>query len=136
MKLIAHRGASKERPENTLSAFKRALEIGVDWIETDLLATKDRRLVARHGDLIQKDGEWHYIKELTFEELRQIEVGEGERIPSLEMVFDLLKGRCPLMLDLKAFGLAEILVEFLSERKQDQQIHVTSFLHSDSHGRG
>ena len=46
--VIAHRGASGERPEHTLSAYERAIDAGADYIEPDLVVTKDRVLVARH----------------------------------------------------------------------------------------
>ncbi|WP_343345455.1 glycerophosphodiester phosphodiesterase family protein [Sphingomicrobium sp. XHP0239] len=46
--LIAHRGASAERPEHTLEAYRRAIELGVDYIEPDLVATSDGHLIARH----------------------------------------------------------------------------------------
>ena len=46
--LIAHRGASGERPEHTLAAYERAIDEGADFIEPDLVLTKDGILVARH----------------------------------------------------------------------------------------
>ena len=46
--IIAHRGASGERPEHTLAAYERAIDAGADFIELDLVATKDLHLVARH----------------------------------------------------------------------------------------
>ncbi|WP_417322161.1 glycerophosphodiester phosphodiesterase family protein [Erythrobacter aureus] len=46
--VIAHRGASGERPEHTLAAYERAIDQGADYIEPDLVATKDMQLVARH----------------------------------------------------------------------------------------
>lgn len=50
--VIAHRGASGERPEHTLAAYERAIDQGADYIEPDLVATKDRVLVARHENEI------------------------------------------------------------------------------------
>jgi glycerophosphoryl diester phosphodiesterase len=50
--IIAHRGASAERPEHTLAAYERAIEQGADFIEPDLVATKDHQLVARHENEI------------------------------------------------------------------------------------
>ena len=50
--VIAHRGASAERPEHTLAAYERAIEQGADFIEPDLVATKDHQLVARHENEI------------------------------------------------------------------------------------
>src|SRR5512138_1553016 len=49
---IAHRGASGERPEHTLLAYRLAIEEGADFIEPDLVATKDGRLVVRHENEI------------------------------------------------------------------------------------
>jgi glycerophosphoryl diester phosphodiesterase len=50
--IIAHRGASAERPEHTLAAYERAIEQGADYIEPDLVPTKDHQLVARHENEI------------------------------------------------------------------------------------
>jgi glycerophosphoryl diester phosphodiesterase len=52
--LIAHRGASGERPEHTLEAYKLAIELGADYIEPDLVLTKDGVLVARHENEISE----------------------------------------------------------------------------------
>lgn len=128
MKIIAHRGASAERPENTLAAFERAIEIGVDAIECDLLMSREGRMVVRHDDLIRRGGRWVGLGELTFEELQTLDVGGGERIPSLESLYDLLYPRCPLVLDLKQPGLAGPLAAFLTQRRALERTHVTSFL--------
>jgi glycerophosphoryl diester phosphodiesterase len=131
MEIIAHRGASAECPGNTLAAFERALAIGVDAIEADLLVTRDGVLVTRHDDLIEQDGQWHYIHELSFEQLQRIDLGSGARIPSLEQFFERFHGRCRLVLDLKTFGLAAPLGKFLRERTAGAEVHVTSFLHQE-----
>jgi glycerophosphoryl diester phosphodiesterase len=52
--IIAHRGASAERPEHTLMAYAKAIEEGADFIEPDLVATKDHQLVARHENEISE----------------------------------------------------------------------------------
>src|SRR5580704_14699331 len=49
-RLYAHRGAAAERPENTMAAFERAVEIGVDALELDVHLTRDGRLVVAHDD--------------------------------------------------------------------------------------
>ena len=54
MRIIAHRGASGERPEHTLAAYERAIDQGADYIEPDLVATKDGVLVARHENAISE----------------------------------------------------------------------------------
>jgi glycerophosphoryl diester phosphodiesterase len=52
--IIAHRGASGERPEHTLAAYQRAIDLGADYIEPDLVLTKDGVLVARHENAISE----------------------------------------------------------------------------------
>ncbi len=131
MQIIAHRGASAECPENTLAAVDRAIEIGADAIEIDLLISRDRRLVVRHDDLIEKDGAWCYVGELTLAELRTIDLGDGERIPDLVSVLDRVGGRCPLIVDIKSFGTAPLLAEVVDGREDRSGIRATSFLHSE-----
>lgn len=131
MKIIAHRGASSECQENTIAAVKRALEIGVDAVEVDVMLSKEKRLVVRHDDLIRKNGEWRYVHELTFNEIRSIDLGGMERTPDLESVFKAVDGQCALVLDIKHYGTAPLLADFLRRHRDGSEVHVTSFLHSE-----
>jgi glycerophosphoryl diester phosphodiesterase len=118
--LQGHRGARGLAPENTLPAFRKALEIGVDTIECDMAVTKDDVVVIYHDlrlnpDITRgPDGQWldkpgPNIRDLTFEELQKYDVGrikpgtkyakdfpdqqpvDGTRIPRLSDLFDLVK---------------------------------------------
>ena len=118
--LEGHRGTRGLAPENTLAAFRRALDIGVATIETDLGMTKDGVVVISHNpnlnpDLVRdSDGHWlagpgPQIRALTFAELRRYDIGrinpvsqyarsfpeqrasDGERFPKLSELFDLAK---------------------------------------------
>jgi len=84
-----------------------------------------------HDDLVQLDGEWHYVGELSFDELRRLDLGDGERVPGLEAVLEQLRGRCPLMIEIKAFGLAQPLGAVLRRHGATSDVHVTSFLHEE-----
>ena len=79
---VAHRGASGNNPENTLRAFQKALEIGVDEIELDLRSTRDGHLVVMHDATVDRttDGTGA-IGELTLAEIRALDAGRmfGER---------------------------------------------------------
>ena len=90
---IAHRGASADRPENTLEAFELAIEQGADMIETDLHRTRDGRVVLVH------DSDLHgaEIATLSFEEVRRA----APSIPTLEETLDACRERIPLNLELK-----------------------------------
>ena len=74
--VIAHRGASGDAPENTMAAFRRAVEAGAGFIETDLQLSRDARLVAMHDDLLDRTTNAHGpISGRTLEELRQLDAG-------------------------------------------------------------
>lgn len=117
---IAHRGGSGLWPENTMRAFHEAIAAGAQGIELDIHLTKDNVLVVHHDESLKPaiargpDGAWverptPRIKDLTFDELQAYDVGrlrpgagyeapyddqkaiDGERIPSLEAVIDLVK---------------------------------------------
>src|SRR3954453_2540757 len=107
MLIVAHRGASAVAPENTLAAFARAIELGVDVIETDVRATREGELVLSHDDSLQRVvGRPEKIAELDSEALRQIVVGTdaslgAQTIPTLAEVLRFAAGRVRVLLDLK-----------------------------------
>lgn len=102
-RLIAHRGASGEHPENTLSSFRVAAQAGAPYLELDVRMTRDGVVVLGHdADLNRIGGVGSLISDLTFEELRRVDAGwgfdprhngefpfrgRGLRVPSLEEVF-------------------------------------------------
>lgn len=108
--VVAHRGLSPGYPENTLSAFRSAIELGADVIEVDLQATKDGIIVLLHDDTVDRttDGQG-FVSNYTFAELRQLDAGShaglefvGDLIPTLEEALNLvipLGGQ--LLLDVK-----------------------------------
>lgn len=77
-RLYAHRGASAERPENTLIAFERAVECGVDALEMDVHLTKDDVLIVAHDDTAKRtcgvDARWN---DLTLDEAQRLDAGWG-----------------------------------------------------------
>jgi len=94
VEIIAHRGASFDAPENSLSAMKLAWEQNADAVELDLWLSKDGRLVVFHdADARRISGVARKIADLTWAELQQLDVGawknshfKGERIPTLESI--------------------------------------------------
>lgn len=95
--LIAHRGGAAEAPENTLGAFRRALDLGFRWFELDVQVTKDGALVVIHDETVDRttDGTGP-ISSYSFEEIRKLDAGSrfsadfaGEKIPTLREVLDL-----------------------------------------------
>src|SRR5258708_25340749 len=99
MLVIAHRGASGHAPENTLSAFRKAVAHGASFIETDLHLSRDARCVAIHDSTVdQTTGGSGAVHDLTLAELRRLDAGSwfgsefaGEHIPTLEEILDFAK---------------------------------------------
>lgn len=89
---FAHRGFSGKYPENTMLAFQKAFEVGIDGIELDVQLTKDQELVIIHDSTVNRttDGKG-FVKDLTLSEIRQLnaaklfkELSVNELIPTLE----------------------------------------------------
>jgi glycerophosphoryl diester phosphodiesterase len=99
--VIAHRGASAARPENTLSAFELALAQGADMIEIDLHRARDGALVVAHDADLERLGGNGEIGDATLAEIRRLDAGEGQRVPTLEEVLDGFGARIPFNLELK-----------------------------------
>jgi glycerophosphoryl diester phosphodiesterase len=108
--VIAHRGDSQNAPENTLAAFQQAIDQGAELIELDLRETADGGVVVVHDDKVDRttDGSGEVHKMRTGE-LRELSAGAwfadryaDERIPLLDEVLDLCRGRAVPMLEIKA----------------------------------
>jgi alpha-L-fucosidase len=106
--VASHRGAHQNYPENSLAAYREAIRIGVDILETDVRATKDGVLVIMHDKTVDRttNGKGN-VSDLTFAELRELRLlHQGsiteEVIPTLEEVLQLTKGKIMLDIDYKA----------------------------------
>jgi glycerophosphoryl diester phosphodiesterase len=106
---VAHRGASQEAPENTLAAFRRALDAGAPAVECDVQRTRDGRLIVIHDQTVDRttDGRGT-VAALTFEEIRRLDAGlwfgpafAGERVPALDEVLGLVRDRAFVFLEIK-----------------------------------
>jgi len=109
--LTGHRGAAGLAPENTLAAIKAGLEQGVDRIEIDVHQTKDHKIVVLHDPSIDRTTNGKgYVKDLSFYEIRKYSAGawfgeqfKDEKIPTLDEVLHLIKGKATLVIEIKAF---------------------------------
>jgi len=93
MKIIAHRGASAHAPENTLTAFQLALDQGADGIELDVMLSKDGQLVVIHDETVDRTTNGTgKVAEMDLVELKVLDAGQGESLPTLPEVFDRFGG--------------------------------------------
>ena len=110
--MVAHRGASGLAPENTLAAFRKALEVGADAFELDVRLTRDGRAVVMHDRRVDRTTTGRgLVGTHTLEELKSLDAGSwygaefaGEEVPTLEEVFDTFPQELPIYVELKAKG--------------------------------
>lgn len=109
--VIAHRGDSAHRPENTLASFASALELGVDVVEFDVQLSREGEPVVIHDATLDRttDGRGR-VADLSLPELRRLSAGyaerfgqawAGERVPTLAEVLGFLKGRARALIEIK-----------------------------------
>ncbi|MBM4068706.1 MAG: hypothetical protein FJ271_07145 [Planctomycetes bacterium] len=112
--IIAHRGSSSDRPENTLASYRRAIEVGAGVIECDVRTTRDGILVSLHdADVSRTSNGKGLVRDMTLAALRRLDFGswfdarfQNERIPTLHEILTLCRGKIDVMLDLKESGQA------------------------------
>lgn len=120
MLIIGHRGARALEPENTLRALRRGMACA-DLVEVDLRLTRDGIPVAIHDATVDRttDGTGP-VKGYAIEELKRLDAGEGETIPTLHEVLDLIHGRAGLVVEIKEPGteavIASVLMDLMPER--------------------
>jgi glycerophosphoryl diester phosphodiesterase len=115
--VIAHRGDSAHRPENTLASFASALELGAELVELDVQLTRDDQVVVIHDETLDRTTTGHgLVREHTLPEIRALSAGyperfgkafAGERVPTLAEVLGLLRGRARALIEIKHEAVTE-----------------------------
>lgn len=141
--IVAHRGCSGEAPENTMAAFKLALsEPDIAMIELDVHLSKDGVPVVIHDHTLDRTTNGSGpVAAHTLEELRRLDAGgkfaaefAAERIPTLEEVLELAKGRCTLHVELKMLGseyagIEEKVIALVRRHGMQNEVVLSSFNH-------
>jgi glycerophosphoryl diester phosphodiesterase len=141
--IYAHRGWSGRAPENTMAAFRTALEAPyVTGLELDVQLTKDGVPIVIHDFTLDRTTNGKgLVKEHTYAQLRELDAGswfgetfEGERIPTLLEALELAKGRGKVNIELKTAGnlypgLAEASIRVIREAGMERDVYFTSFDH-------
>lgn len=142
-RIYAHRGASKEAPENTMAAFELAVELGAEGFELDVHLSKDGKLVVIHDETLKRTtGVEGYVKQYTYEELKSFDNGSwfsdefiGSSIPLLEDVIWLVKRKSLLLnIEIKGGGyfypgIEDEVVEAIKKFDLIDSVVVSSFNH-------
>jgi glycerophosphoryl diester phosphodiesterase len=139
---VAHRGASKEAPENTLAAFRLALHLGAEAVECDARRTRDGHVVVIHDDTVDRttDGRGP-VESHTLSEIRGLDAGRwfgaefaGERIPLLAEVLEAVRGKALVKLEIKNDpvpheGIEQQIVDIVRGLGMEDEVLVMSFDH-------
>lgn len=115
VEIIAHRGANREAPENTIPAFERALETGVDGIELDVHVTRDNIPIVHHDPVLPDGG--------SIARLDSADLERRTDAPRLSRVLELVNGQCQLYVEIKAAEALMPTVELLRDRTHWCSIH-------------
>ena len=132
---FGHRGAAGHLPENTIKSFLGAIDMHVDMIELDVHQCRTGEIVVMHDDTVDRTTNGHgRIAELALEELRSLDAGQEERIPTLEEVLDAVGARVGVVVELKErvaiAGTADIIKRYVAEHGWTYgQFFVTAFDH-------
>ncbi len=132
---IAHRGASMIAPENTLAAFNKAIEIGVDAIELDLHGTVDGEVVVIHDSSLDRTTNLRgSVNQTTLETIKQADAGSwfnqqfaGEPVPTLAEVLECITDETMAVLEIKDSTISEAVVEKVREMNVLERIVIISF---------
>ena len=121
--IIAHRGVTSPARENTLEAFRKAVDLRADMIEFDVRRTRDGRYVIHHDpDLSGKS-----LIDMTLQEIRDRARSVGFDIPGLEEVLELARGRIGLDIELKEEGYEREIVRLVTETIREGDFIISSF---------
>lgn len=108
--VLGHRGASHDHPENTIVAFRAAMQQGADGVELDVMRCGSGEVVVVHDDTLERlapgqAGAEQLVRETPLGELRRFDLGGGERIPTLDAVFRALGPQALVNVELKSASL-------------------------------
>lgn len=109
VRVVAHRGNSSAAPENTLSAFKSALDAGIRIVELDVRLSGDGQVVVMHdADAGRTTNSSGLLRNMTLDEIKELDAGSwfspqfaGERVPTLREVLNLIRGRAGVYVEIK-----------------------------------
>jgi glycerophosphoryl diester phosphodiesterase len=140
--IVGHRGAMGHAPENTLASFARALELGVDAIELDVHLSQDGEVVVMHDEQLERTTNGRgLIRDHSLASLKTLDAGssfspsfQGQTIPTLAEVFELVADRVPLIVEIKNLpmphaGIEARVLEVAAHADALERIQLISFDH-------
>ena len=132
--VIGHRGARYEAPENTLRAFELVVDAGAEMVEFDVHKTIDNYPVVIHDNTTGRVSDVNIdIHTSTLEQVREVSLQNGLKIPTLEEVFTQFKGKLYFQIEIKQSGIAPYVMDLIEKHNVHDKCVISSFLHSTLH---
>lgn len=126
--IISHRGASAYYPENTLLSFSKAIELNADMLEFDVRKTSDDKIIVIHDDRVDRTTNGKgYVREMSFNSLRTLDAGSGEKIPALHEVLELGRGKVKFAIELKEERTEELVLETVRDLSLSDDVFIITF---------
>jgi len=134
--VIGHRGARGHAPENTLLSIDSAIQQGADMVEVDLHLVGDTFVLIHDPRLERTTNGRGHLRHFSLEQLRTLDAGQGQQIPTLDEALELIEQRVPVNLELKSFDgagrtLAAQLKEWIADGWPPSRLLVSSFHHPE-----
>lgn len=127
IRIVGHRGARGLEPENTIRSFRRALELGVDVIECDVHMTQDGYAILMHDHTVDRTTNGTGAPgNFTFDAIRRLDAGQGEKVPTLEELIELVQGKVELHIELKDPTALVPVLAIVNARRVRDQVFLTS----------
>ena len=116
---IGHRGACGYEPENTLLSFKKAIELGADFIELDVHLSEDKHLIVIHDYTLDKTTKGKgKVSEKTLKEIKSYRTKEkNQQIPTLQEVIKAVKGKAKLNIEIKGVNPAKEVAKLIKKKR-------------------
>jgi glycerophosphoryl diester phosphodiesterase len=129
MQIIAHRGASALEPENTLRSITRAMDLGTDLVEVDVRQSRDGELLIMHDPTVDRttNGQGK-VQDMRISQLKQLDAGLGEEIPTLTEVLELINWKVGLVIEIKVPGIVDKVLDTIKQSGM-LNILIASFYH-------
>ncbi|USS40662.1 glycerophosphodiester phosphodiesterase [Thermococcus aggregans] len=126
--VIGHRGEIGKYPENSLLAFLEAIKAGADGVELDVWLTKDGRVIVMHDESIDRTSNLKgKQKEMTLENLKKADLGMGQKIPTLEEVFEALPKNALINVEIKDIDAVEEVLKIVDMFDAADRVMISSF---------
>ncbi|MBC8214478.1 MAG: glycerophosphodiester phosphodiesterase [Candidatus Marinimicrobia bacterium] len=126
---ISHRGAVEFAPENTLTAFKKAVELGANAIECDVHGCKSGEIMVIHDETVDRTTNGSgLISEKTYDELRKLNAGSREKIPTLLEVLDIVEKSILVNIELKNKNIIHSVCKLVNDQINLQNYSFDKFL--------